>query len=215
LGGLLVFGMLAGLVLSGQPIFLDNSAGTLLHGYSSPALDALMQLATFMGSWMALPVVVAAGLCWLIWRRCRWEARFLIMACGGGVALNELLKLLFQRPRPTLPWSVPTSEYSFPSGHSMDSLVCYVGLAGVVWAVGGRRIGIAAGLAASLLVVAIGASRVYLGYHYLSDVVGGFSAGLVWLIASAGFIASRRSLARRRGRTSGPDQLAPTEQRST
>jgi membrane-associated phospholipid phosphatase len=101
----------------------------------------------------------------------------------GGEALNLLLKNLFARPRPSFdrPLVVETS-YSFPSGQAMESLVVYGLLAyfAVLTIRSQRKRALSVG-GAAVLVVLIGFSRVYLGAHYLSDVVGGFAAGGAWL----------------------------------
>ena len=92
------------------------------------------------------------------------------------------MKVIVERPRPALPWAHVLPDYSFPSGHSMNSFVFYVAIALIVWGAYGRRIGAFALAAALVVALAIGLSRIYLGYHYLSDVVGGFAAGLAWLL---------------------------------
>ncbi len=102
---------------------------------------------------------------------------------AGSAVLNQLLKGLFERPRPQFehPLLVETS-YSFPSGHAMESFVVYgmltyfAVLALRSWE---QRVGVVLG--AALLVVLIGFSRMYLGVHYLSDVLAGYAAGGVWL----------------------------------
>jgi undecaprenyl-diphosphatase len=92
---------------------------------------------------------------------------------------------MFHRTRPT--WDVPlltARGWSFPSGHAMGSLVAYGMLAYLlVRDPKGRppRMAIVAG--AVTLVLLIGLSRMYLGVHYFSDVVGGYAAGMVWLAA--------------------------------
>jgi len=85
-------------------------------------------------------------------------------------------------------------EYSFPSGHAMNSFVYYGALALVVWAVWGRGKGLIACTAAGFIVLAVGVSRVYLGHHYFSDVLGGYSGGLLWLFISATAVEGGRGL---------------------
>jgi len=118
----------------------------------------------------------------LVWRHHRREALFLAVAIGGSVILDEALKLIFHRPRPQLSWAQVQPEYSFPSGHSMNSLVFYLALAIIVGRLWSRRAGLIAAMLAIGLAVLIGTSRIYLGYHYFTDVVGGLFAGLAWLL---------------------------------
>jgi membrane-associated phospholipid phosphatase len=73
-------------------------------------------------------------------------------------------------------------DYSFPSGHTMNGVVFYVALAVIAWSIFGRRVGIASIVMASVLAFGIGVSRIYLGFHYLTDVVGGILAGNAWLL---------------------------------
>jgi undecaprenyl-diphosphatase len=124
-----------------------------------------------------LGVIVAAILAW--GRRWVFLGSWLAAVAGSAV-LNHLLKVLFARPRPHFehPLLVETS-YSFPSGHAMESFVVYGMLA--YFAVLALRSWESRG--AALLVVLIGFSRMYLGVHYLSDVLAGYAAGGVWLSA--------------------------------
>jgi len=109
-----------------------------------------------------------------------------------------VLKLVIRRPRPAYA-GVFRHHYtsSFPSGHAMGSLIGYGMLAYVLtllW-IHSRGGQIAVVLGAALLVVAIGLSRLYLGLHYFSDVVGGYAAGVLWLSACISGV----EVARRRG----------------
>src|SRR4029077_17563873 len=81
---------------------------------------------------VSIMFVIATG--YLLYRRLRAEALFLAAAILGSVALNSLLKLFIQRPRPQLPWAHVLPDYSFPSGHSMNSLVFYLAIALIIWA---------------------------------------------------------------------------------
>jgi len=97
-----------------------------------------------------------------------------------------MLKLVIRRPRP--PGAAALLQHfswSFPSGHAMASLIGYGMLAYVLtllW-IHRRSAQIAVVLGAALLIIAIGFSRLYLGVHYFSDVVGGYAAGVLWLSA--------------------------------
>ncbi|WP_407372011.1 phosphatase PAP2 family protein [Carnobacterium sp.] len=109
------------------------------------------------------------------------------VALGAGL-LNQLVKFLFQRTRPTIEHLILQDGYSFPSGHSMASLICYGGIAFLIiqftskkwtkWVVG---------LLAALLIIIIGISRIYLGVHFPSDVIGGFCLAGSWLLLSTAF----------------------------
>lgn len=180
-----VFGFLAEDVYEHEAIRLDAQANTTLHGYATPRFDALMEAASFIGSAPVLLALLLGAVIWLWLAHHPREAVFLAVALGGGAALNTVLKAVFQRPRPALPWSVANPTYSFPSGHSMSSLVFFLGVALVVWVLAGPRWGGVAFALASVIVLTIGVSRIYLGYHYFSDVIGGYSAGLCWLSATA------------------------------
>ena len=186
-----LFGLIASLVVLGsiaegvrdQEVFaLDTWATPFLHGIASPGLNTLMGLLTDMGSSpviVPLFMIVMAG---LLWKRRYGSALFLSVASGGALILNATMKLIFQRPRPQLPWAQVLPDYSFPSGHTMNGVVFYLALAVIAWSIFGRRIGLASLALAVVLAVGIGVSRIYLGYHYLTDVVGGLLAGVAWLL---------------------------------
>ncbi|MDQ3327798.1 MAG: phosphatase PAP2 family protein, partial [Chloroflexota bacterium] len=145
---LAVFGWLAGNLYTEEATILDDSLGSDLHGLSSPALDTAMWFTSLVGSLAVIGPIFVTVAGWLLWRR-RWrEALFLAVALLGGGALNQMMKVFFHRPRPVLPWAEVIPEYSFPSGHSMNSFVFYAALALITWVVLGRRKGIAAFCAA-------------------------------------------------------------------
>jgi len=101
----------------------------------------------------------------------------------GGNLLNVLIKTLFARPRPVFVDPVAlANSFSFPSGHSMQSLIAYgMGAYLICLIVKNHYARIFIVFAAVMAIVLIGISRLYLGVHYLSDVIGGFTAGAVWL----------------------------------
>lgn len=109
----------------------------------------------------------------------------LVLIPSLAILLLELLKYLFHRPRPSMPL-MPVGGYSFPSGHAFESVVIYGLMGYIVWRLWGkkRRQKALIILVVILLVLATGIARVYLGVHYPSDVLAGWSAGLVVLFGS-------------------------------
>jgi undecaprenyl-diphosphatase len=180
---LVVLGSIAEGVRAQRVFAIDTWATSFLHGFASPALDALMGALTDAGSSLVIVPIFVLVLAWLVRKHRYGAALFLTVASGGSLVLEGTLKLFFERPRPQLDWvEQALSDYSFPSGHTMNAVVFYVALALVLWAVFGRRIGSAAMAIAVVITFGVGVSRIYLGYHYLTDVVGGLLAGIVWLL---------------------------------
>jgi membrane-associated phospholipid phosphatase len=181
-GSLVVLGSVAEGVRSQEVFALDAWATPFLHGIASPQLDALMNGLTDLGtSLIIIPIlVVAVGA--LVWKRRFGLAVFLGVAIGGSVILQGTMKVFFARPRPQLAWATVLPDGSFPSGHTMNSVIFYGALALILWSIWGRRIGLIALGTAALLAFGVGVSRIYLGYHYFTDVVGGILAGIAWLI---------------------------------
>jgi membrane-associated phospholipid phosphatase len=180
---LVSFAVLADGIYIQERFGLDALANPFLHAISSPTLDAVMNGITTLGSIPFVTILFIVALVVLLATGRRTDALFLVVAIGGSVAINSILKVFIQRPRPVLPWAHVLPDYSFPSGHSMNSLVFYVAIAMLIWAHAGQRAGTIAVIGALAIAIAIGFSRIYLGYHYLTDVVGGFAAGLGWLFA--------------------------------
>jgi undecaprenyl-diphosphatase len=201
---LLALGGIAEDVHNQEASALDALATPLLHGLSNPILDAVMGTLTTLGSTIVVVPLFVAALVLLIWRRHRREALFLTISMAGSLVLNQSLKLIFQRPRPQLAWAQVQPEYSFPSGHAMNSIVFYVAVALIVWVLWGRRAGLIATVLAIVLALLIGTSRIYLGYHYFTDVVGGLLAGAAWLIIVAAALDGGLWLSRWRDQESRP-----------
>ena len=185
-GCLWLFGGLAEDLLTSDPIVrFDQATATYLHSIATPPLTTFFLVVTALGSLetialLSVPVAVVLA------RRRQWLYFWTwLAAIAGGVALNQALKHLFERPRPYFenPLLRETS-YSFPSGHAMESFVVYGMLTYfAVLALHTWRARTAVVFASTLLVLLIGFSRMYLGVHYFSDVVAGYAAGGVWLSA--------------------------------
>jgi undecaprenyl-diphosphatase len=113
-------------------------------------------------------------------------------AAGSGEILNQLLKLLFMRPRPSVvPHLRDAFSPSFPSGHAMESAIVYLTLGVMLMRVSERRITKIYCLGVAVVVTfLVGASRVFLGVHYPTDVLGGWILGFLW--ASLWWFTERR-----------------------
>ncbi len=159
---------------------LDRSLELALYAGGHPALVLLARVFTFLGE---PTVLIGAGFAvalWLWWvRRGRFAlALLLVILLGRG--LSEVQKLWIARARPTLdPHLVAAKTSSSPSGHATSSMIFYLTLALALAPPGWRR---AAALGAILLSLLVGLSRVMLGVHWPSDVVGGWSFGLLWVL---------------------------------
>jgi membrane-associated phospholipid phosphatase len=199
---LYLFATLTEEVMELETMYLDLAVLTWLHGFSSPALDAAAEVFSAMGS-EGLAVLLVVLVVWWAFRG-RWGiVGGLIITTIGAQLLNDVLKELFHRTRPApVALAIPAQAFSFPSGHAMVSAAFYFFLAYLGWRVldGWRRWVWAGSLL--LLVLLIGLSRLYLGVHYLTDVVAGYLAGLLW--ADTVIIGGHLLLRRRPGAASPP-----------
>ena len=179
---LVVLGSIAQGVRSQEVFALDTWATPFLHSIASPGLDAVMNTLTAIGSSLVLVPIFAVVVAWLVRKRRYGAVLFLSVASAGSLFLQGTMKLFFQRPRPQLAYAHVLPDYSFPSGHTMNAVIFYIALALIVWSVFGRRAGQVALALVVALAFGVGVSRIYLGYHYLTDVVGGLLAGIAWLL---------------------------------
>jgi undecaprenyl-diphosphatase len=175
---------LADEVLEQETEAIDRAILLTVRQFHAPWLDRLMVGITHLGDFSVLTFACITCMGVLLYRKRRSKAVTLAIAAVGAGFLNFILKAGFGRDRPEL-WArtVEAGFSSFPSGHAMTSLVIYGAIAYLlVRSVKGWRRWLVVVLAA-LLIGAIGFSRLYLGVHWPTDVMAGYTAGLVWLIA--------------------------------
>jgi undecaprenyl-diphosphatase len=195
----LVFALLLLLVrLQWAPLeSVDHHAATWLNGLVAghPAVVRIIKAVTWLGSGGVLWALTGTAAVVLAIRR-RWRlVIYLLVAGAGELALDPILKALVGRLRPVVAHPIAHGNGdSFPSGHSLGSFVCYGALFLVFLpAVQGtwRRVFTAVTV---VLIAAIGISRLLLGVHYISDVLGGWALGLTWLgITAFAFELSRQA----------------------
>ncbi len=179
-----IFIKLAGEVWEQERLAWDVPIMLAVHQLSTPWLDTLMIGVTWIGFPGAI-AVTAVGAIWFWWRGWRAVAIALLASVIGSSLLNMWLKLLFARPRPSVftPLIAETT-YSFPSGHTMGAVSLYGFAAYLLWRQG-QRVWAVGALLFGLL---IAFSRIYLGVHYPSDVIGALAVGVVWLaVVAAGY----------------------------
>lgn len=186
-----------------------------LHAHATPCVTTAMFMISALGSGRAV-TVIALGLALLwVWRRAWERLLVLVLTVPGGALLNALLKHAFRRARPLFddPLLVLTT-YNFPSGHAMAATVLYGLLA--VYAVRHlrqRRPRLLVASVAGVLIVLVSFSRLYLGVHYLSDVLGGMAAGVAWLTLCLTAVEAvrRQRRARQTAQAGGADARRDTE----
>jgi undecaprenyl-diphosphatase len=182
LGGTYLFAKFAGHVRSGSTQAFDDAVLRWIAQQRTPVLDALMLEVTFLGTGTVVLAIVAVSGMFLWLTKHKYSALLLFIATAGGIVLNNLLKLGFGRPRPTVvEWGTTAMSWSFPSGHAMSATVVYGTVAYLAARLQEHRKHRVITLTlAFFLILAICFSRMYLGVHYPSDVIAGIIIGLAW-----------------------------------
>jgi membrane-associated phospholipid phosphatase len=162
---------------------LDFSITSWFLVHATPLRTAISRAVTFFGSVGFVTFASVATAVVLAIRRSYYRLLALVLAVGGGALLNLALKHLFHRQRPVLENPLVTlSSYGFPSGHTMGATIFYGVLALIItywmrsWS---HRV--LTGWLAAFVIALIGTSRIYLGAHYFTDVIGAIAVGLAWL----------------------------------
>lgn len=164
------------IVLANKAGFIDDDAIRVVQGWESPELTRVMKFFSWLGSTDVATVIAILVLAILgVFLKHRKELLLFTIVVAGMPLINHLLKNIFERDRPDIHRIVQEHGFSFPSGHSSASFAMYGVLAYLLWrhvkTGWGRGIMLALGL---LFPLCIGLSRIYLGVHYPSDVIGGY-----------------------------------------
>ncbi len=182
---LFLFAKLSEDLLFNELLLFDRITIGIVRFFSSDSLTRIMKGVSRLGSPLVLIIVGVLIMLYLGFIRKRfWDTLLVPVVLGGGLILNEALKFLFHRPRPGLHRLVEVGGFSFPSGHAMMSFIFYGLLVYLVWAnFSGKFFRLLTTAILVIAILAVGISRIYLGVHYPSDVLAGFSAGSFWLVA--------------------------------
>jgi undecaprenyl-diphosphatase len=167
----------------------DERVFALLHDPANPAqlvgphwLPPIVRDFTSLGSWAVLLLIIGIVVIGMLCAGRRKLPLLVLGSCLSGMALGPALKAVFTRDRPGLEYhSVETFTSSFPSGHSMNAAVVYLTLGAMIAQGQKRRLAALFALGTGIgLAVLVGCSRVYLGVHWPTDVLGGLAAGFGW-----------------------------------
>lgn len=184
------FGIIEDIVTGDPLVVVDKTLYRLLQGLRTPLGDSVMIALTQLGDAAVTLPVVTTVLLWLVWKRAWRPAVYWLAAASFGALLTVTLKAGFGLPRP-LPLYDGTIAFGFPSSHAAMSIVIF-GFLAVLTA---RELSLRGQLAVfsvmALLAGLIAFSRIYLGAHWLSDVLGGLSFGVAW-VALLGIAYLRR-----------------------
>jgi undecaprenyl-diphosphatase len=178
------FGSIADEVLEeSEFVTTDHNISRWLNGLSTSWLTNIMLAVSDMHSAAGISVLMVLAILALAWKRYWSWAMILLITVPSGGLLNVLMKSAFQRARPQFdPPLLMLADYSFPSGHTCASTLFYGVLASLLvprmasWRM--RSVVVAAALG---MVTLVAFSRLYLGAHFLSDVLAGFAEGVAWL----------------------------------
>lgn len=196
-GALWAFAEIADEVQDGETAGFDRAVMLALQG--GPAwLDVVARDVTSLGGTVVLTLLTVGVVGYLLLVR-KWStAIFITVSVAGGTLLSTALKHVFDRPRPDLvPHAVEVTSASFPSGHSMLAMTTYLTLGAVLAEVqAGTKARMYILCWAVFLALIVGLSRVYLGVHWPTDVLGGWCLGSAWalLCATAALWLQRRGL---------------------
>jgi undecaprenyl-diphosphatase len=186
---LFVFISLAGEVLEGDTKALDTRILVALRNTTDPShpigpawLEYAMLDITALGGPTVLALVVLAVVGFLLLQTMYRNALVVLATSMSGALVSMVLKHAFMRPRPTIvPHLREVLSTSFPSGHAMQSAILYLTLGTMLMRLADRRVTKVYCLAvAVVLTFLVGVSRVFLGVHYPTDVVGGWIIGFMW-----------------------------------
>ncbi len=204
--GLLAFAWLASRVRLGATQAFDDAVLRWLGAHQRPWLAAAMLEVTFLGTGTVVAMLAAVAALFLALTRQRTAAWLLLWATLGGLVLNNLLKHVFDRPRPRIfTWGTHALTTSFPSGHAMSAAAVYGTVALLAARLASRRATrVAVVAAAALVVLLVAFSRLYLGVHYPTDVLAGLVVGGAWAAFCAAALEAVVQARRRRRRGDAP-----------
>lgn len=165
---------------------IDENVYSLIISLMSKNMTSIMMFISYLGSAVTLITLTIA---FIILLKNRRNSAYIALNLVLVFLLNRILKLIIARPRPSVLRLVVGDGYSFPSGHSMVSMGFYGFLIYLIWVnIKNKKIKYPLVIFLSLLILFIGISRIYLGVHYFTDVIGGFIIAILYLFIFIKFL---------------------------
>lgn len=186
-----LFGFVSTNVHQGDTLAFDQSVLRSINEYSNGFLNTFFLIVTEFGGVAAVTVTSFLLFGYLLYKKNKYGALLLAVGVGGASLINYIAKVTFERARPEL-WSqlITETTYSFPSGHAAGSSALAICIVALLWRTKWR---IPAMIAAIVYIPLIGFSRMYLGVHYLTDVLAGWILSIAWVTIVISLVYVRRS----------------------
>lgn len=182
LGSFLVFIKLRNEIFEKELTVFDNLIWQFFYRIRNPQLTKIMIVISHLGGEAVIISVITLVIFFLIKKHYR-ELFFLASLLIMSVVISHGLKLITQRSRPDIAPLITVNNYSFPSGHAMNSFVFYTAIAYLVFQkFRNLKLSLIISSIAGVLILLIGISRIYLGVHYATDVIAGYIMGFWWLV---------------------------------
>lgn len=190
-GLVLLFTMLAQEVMEAETLGFDTAVLTMIHKIANPTLNGLFLGVTNLAGAVFIGIITIALAVGFYMRHEIYNSLYILLTLGGTLVLNTTLKIFFKRTRPDL-WSLLVVEksYSFPSGHAMISMALALTLIVLTYYSRARWFSIILG---AFYVVLIGFSRLYLGVHFPTDILGGWLISSVWILLATRLMFHNRA----------------------
>lgn len=170
------------MVINNNTDKLDNHVYGVISRFITPGLTEFLKIITFLGSFKFLSIFAAILIIFiLVNKRYSFYISMIILNLVLSALFNEGMKHIIQRSRPEILRLIEINGYSFPSGHSMVSMSFYGLIIYICYKNCKTNSKYITTALLSILILLIGVSRIYLGVHYVSDVLGGFCLGIAWI----------------------------------
>lgn len=162
---------------------IDNQLILQFENIRNHLLTNIFQFISDVGSIKGLLVISGLVTVYLLYKKRVTDILFLIIVFWGSRGINSFIKNWVERDRPEINPLINAAGFSFPSGHAMNSaavlgFICFL----LCFHLKGERLRKGSVIVTVLLVVFIGTSRIYLGVHYMTDIIGGYLAGIIWML---------------------------------
>lgn len=190
ISSLIVFTVIAVLVATNNISWLDNGIYSVLSKIICDPVTSIFKVITLFCETEVVLIILALL---LIFLKKKKIATYIVINSGLCVLLNQIVKRIFVRPRPSGVALITQGGYSFPSGHSMMALAFY---GYIIYLINksnmAKKKKIVFTCLLSTIIILVGISRIYLGVHYASDVIGAFSLGLVHLVLFINYVYKKK-----------------------